>query len=349
MSKRDQRDRMYRDRLFQILAELLRDSGPYTFREKAEIYGVTERTIRKNIDYLIQSLNEPNQRKYIIKGRGYYKGNFKQAVANLRPEVRLYLFLALQQLQPMLTGQGEKAYRELMNFVFSILSEEDIKRLKGWKEFYYINQYGFPLNRNHFYDTLHEIFEAIRLHQILQFKRPRGTYRYFDPYGVYHTKNTFYIIGLLMPARDQYETKQLRHTRLDRMEEVVMLPNHSLLHKNKEELRIYKKNQAKAYIAQMLEAEHDGNRQDYVIQVFDEAVFRRIKERQWHPKQVIQRSEKRGVVGEIIFPQVASWWEVKKWVLGWGSAVELIEPRDKRIEIKEEIKMLFDRYHWLDK
>lgn len=347
MSKRDQRDRMYRDRLFEILAELLRDSSRFTFREKAKIYGVTERTIRDNINYLVKNLNEPNQREYIIKRRGYYQGNFKQAVANLRPEVRLYLFLALQQLQPMLTGKGEKAYRELMNFVFSILSGEDIQRLKDWKEFYHINQYGFPLNRHHFYDTLHEIFEAIRQQQIIRFLRS-GTFRYFDPYGVYHTKNTFYIIGLFMPAPDRYHKKKtLYHTRLDRMEKVEMLSDYrSLLHKNKDELRIYKKKQAKAYIAQMLEAERDGDRQDYVIRVFDEAVFRRIEERGWHPKQVIRRSEKKGVVGEIIFPQVASWREVKKWVLGWGSAVELIEPRDKRNEIKEEIKkMLLDRYH----
>jgi len=46
-------------------------------------------------------------------------------------------------------------------------------------------------------------------------------------------------------------------------------------------------------------------------------------------------------VGEIVFPKITSWMEIKKWVLGWGSAVELVKPAEKRRELRDEIQTMF--------
>ncbi|MBH8597291.1 WYL domain-containing protein [Thermoactinomyces sp. CICC 10523] len=106
----------------------------------------------------------------------------------------------------------------------------------------------------------------------------------------------------------------------------------------KEEVWIYKKNHAQQYINQMLEAEHGKSKDDYVIRIYDKEVFKRIREKQWHPEQKIIPFEGEGAVGEIPFSKVSSWLEMKKWVLGWGSAVELIQPAENRRELCEEIK-----------
>ncbi|WP_124726784.1 helix-turn-helix transcriptional regulator [Staphylospora marina] len=339
MSKVHQVHAKYRDRLIGIIAELLRDPGPHGIKDAAKRYGISQEKLRKDLNYLIKKLNHVNKKEYIIRGRGYFEGNFARAVANLSPEVRLYLFLALRQVQPMLKGEGEKAYRELLEHAYSVLSEEDVRRLKEWSDFYFVSEYGYPQSRSHFYQSLQEVFEAIRFNKMLRFKH-KGNIRYFDPFGVFYAKHTFYLIGHLMKTPD-VSYKKLIHIRLDRIQDMVRTIHSSPLGRKKEEVWPYKRNHVQNYIRQMLEAEHGRNKCDYVIRIYDQNVFQRIQEKQWHPDQVIRPIEAGEAVGEIIFPGMTSWMEIKKWVLGWGSAVELIKPAEKRKELWEEIKTMF--------
>ncbi len=329
----------YRDRLIEIIAELLRDPGPHSIRDKAERYGISQEKLRKDLNYLISKLNDMNQREYIIRRRGYYEGNFVRAVANLSREVRLYLFLALQQLRPMLKGGGEKAYQELLNHVYSVLSEEDVRRLKDWSHFYFVSEYGYPLNRKHFYQSLQEVFDSIRLNQILRFHH-NGKIKYFDPYAIYYAKHTFYLIGKRIMKPD-FSGNRLVHMRLDRIRDLERTIHPCPEREKKEEIWVYKQNHAKDYIERMLEAEQGQEKTDYVIRVHDKKAFERIREKQWHPKQEIHAITEGEAVGEITFPDTTSWLEVKKWILGWGSAIELMKPAEKRKEICEEIKTMY--------
>lgn len=346
MSQIHKKHKQYRERLLTILADLLRDPGPYSITEMANRFQITPRKLRDDIQYLIEKLNVVNQREYIIRERGYYKGNFPRAVANLSPQVRLYLFLALKQVGPVLEGEGQKAYDEFLRHVYSILAEEDVKRLKEWADFYHISQYGYPIQRSHFYQSLSEILEAIRYGQVITFHK-NGHKRYLDPFCVYYAKQTFYIVGQYLSLPDQYPRRiDIRHTRLDRMNQVERLYHHySQLDRQPSEIKDYKKRRSAEYIKQMLEAEFNGERETYVINILDPDVYRRILEKEWHPCQSIVPSPQPGVVGQIRIPQIASWYEMKKWILGWGSSVELMEPQEKRLEIKDEIhRLFFDRY-----
>ena len=187
----------------------------YPRRKYAEISNISKKM-----------LNQRNQREYIIRGHGYYQGNFARAVANLSPEVRLYLFLALRQVQPLLKGEGERAYQELLEHTYSVLREEDVRRLKEWSGFYFVSEYGFPRNRTHFYRALQDVFEAIRYDQILQFEH-RGRRKYFDPYGVYYAKHLFYLIGKLVKWPDGPDLP-LIHLRLDRIRDISRILVHLL-------------------------------------------------------------------------------------------------------------------------
>lgn len=344
MSKVHQTHAQYRDRLIDIIAELLRDPGPHWIREKAKHYRISQEKLRKDLNYLIEKLNHTNQKEYIIRGRGYYKGNFARAISNLSPKVRLYLFLALRHIQPMMKGGGEKAYRELTEHVYSVLSEEDVRRLEEWTGFYFVSEYGYSKRRNHFYHALQEVLEAIRFNIILRIIY-NGNIRYFDPYAVYYAKHTYYVIGHRMKTTDEifsiHSSYKPIHIRLDRIQDIVWTRYNSPLGKRKEEVWTYKQNHARVYIEQMLEAENDRDKCDYVIRIYDKKAFQRIQEKQWHPKQVIRPLDGEEAVAEIIFQDVASWMEIKKWILGWGSAVELIKPIERRKELIEEIKVMY--------
>jgi predicted DNA-binding transcriptional regulator YafY len=68
---------------------------------------------------------------------------------------------------------------------------------------------------------------------------------------------------------------------------------------------------------------------------------RLVAEGKWHPTQRLE--ELPG--GEIIFrAEVEGTWEVKKWILGWGSAAEVLEPPELREEIRRELEEMAGRY-----
>ncbi|MHB8170816.1 MAG: helix-turn-helix transcriptional regulator [Thermincolia bacterium] len=74
---------------------------------------------------------------------------------------------------------------------------------------------------------------------------------------------------------------------------------------------------------------------------FDSPVSRLIRESTWHYTQEIQE-----LPGDrlIFSARVEGTWEIKKWILGWGSAAVCLEPRELRDEIAGELREMVDRY-----
>jgi predicted DNA-binding transcriptional regulator YafY len=168
MGKIHDRHKRYRERLLRIIVFLLQNPGSHSIQEMVKRFNVSDKTLRGDFRYLEEIFNA-NGRQYIIRKHGRIEANFSRAVANLNPEVRLYFFLALKQVEPILRGEGERAYKELLQHAYAVLPKEDVERLKDWDKFYFISQYGYPLHRSHFYKTLTEVLDAIRFHQILKF------------------------------------------------------------------------------------------------------------------------------------------------------------------------------------
>jgi proteasome accessory factor B len=68
--------------------------------------------------------------------------------------------------------------------------------------------------------------------------------------------------------------------------------------------------------------------------LFDKEVANWVTERQWHPSQQI-RTRKNGAI-ELAFP-AAGLFEVQRWVLSWGSHVKVLEPKELKSMLAEEI------------
>ncbi|MCL6477226.1 MAG: transcriptional regulator [Peptococcaceae bacterium] len=68
---------------------------------------------------------------------------------------------------------------------------------------------------------------------------------------------------------------------------------------------------------------------------------RLIAEGAWHPTQRLEQLPG----GEVIFrAEVEGTWEVKKWILGWGSSAEVLSPPELRDEIRRELAEMAGRY-----
>jgi predicted DNA-binding transcriptional regulator YafY len=61
---------------------------------------------------------------------------------------------------------------------------------------------------------------------------------------------------------------------------------------------------------------------------------RYIQERQWSHEQKITKRKDGSILLQI---KTSGWYDVKKWILSFGSEAELLEPEALRREITEEI------------
>ena len=74
-----------------------------------------------------------------------------------------------------------------------------------------------------------------------------------------------------------------------------------------------------------------------IVIKFDEYQARWIRERRWHTSQQIEELPS----GELILRlRVGGLGEVKRWIMGYGSHAEVLEPESLRREIKEEVKKM---------
>ena len=84
---------------------------------------------------------------------------------------------------------------------------------------------------------------------------------------------------------------------------------------------------------------------DKPIQVkirFSKEVAPYIRERTWAPNQRITENEADGSI--ILEMETCGWLDVKKWVLSYGVQAEVLEPKEMREEIVEELKTCIEKY-----
>jgi predicted DNA-binding transcriptional regulator YafY len=75
---------------------------------------------------------------------------------------------------------------------------------------------------------------------------------------------------------------------------------------------------------------------------FSREVAPYIRERTWSPNQRITENEADGSI--ILEMETCGWVDVKKWVLSHGAQAELLEPKEMRKEIAEELKNCHGHY-----
>ena len=143
--------------------------------------------------------------------------------------------------------------------------------------------------------------------------------RTVDPYHLNNIHGDWYLIAYCHTRhapRDFLTSRIKAHKRL--LSTFQVNPNFSL----------------SAYLETGFLAERAAEPENVVIK-FDEYQARWIRERQWHSSQQIEELPS----GELILRlRVGGLGEVKRWVMGYGSHAEVLEPESLRREIEEEIK-----------
>ena len=145
--------------------------------------------------------------------------------------------------------------------------------------------------------------------------------RIVDPYHLHNIQGDWYLIAYCHTRREprDFLTNRIRaHKRLPSTFQVA--PDFSL----------------NTYLETGFLAERATEPENIVIK-FDEYQARWIRERRWHTSQQIEELPS----GELILRlRVGGLGEVKRWIMGYGSHAEVLEPESLRREIKEEVKKM---------
>lgn len=177
-------------------------------------------------------------------------------------------------------------------------------------------------------DVFEKIFQAIREKkrvQIEYFSLSSGEKRErkVDPYHLYNFQGVWYFCGYC------HLRNEVRDFALDRIEKIETL---------QETFELPKDFNIKDYLSQAFRI-FKGEKEKIRIK-FDSYQARWIRERIWHESQKIEELEN----GEIIFEIEANPEEIKRWILGYGSHAEVLEPISLREEIKKDLKVLLEFY-----
>jgi len=152
----------------------------------------------------------------------------------------------------------------------------------------------------------------------------KDTTRRVDPYQVWAMNGVFYLIGLCH-LRDAVRTFAM-----DRIEKLTILD---------ESFHLPKDFSLEQYLQTAFKVMR-GDPETIKIR-FDQDVAHVIRERIWHPSQEI-REQADGRVEVTL--EVPVNYEVISWILGFGSAAEVLQPTSLRKRIKEELAASLKRY-----
>jgi proteasome accessory factor B len=70
-------------------------------------------------------------------------------------------------------------------------------------------------------------------------------------------------------------------------------------------------------------------------------VARYVEEKKWHQSQKLKREKDGSLIAEF---QLSSTDEIRKWVLGFGRNAVVLEPREMREKIREDLRALLGLY-----
>ncbi|NLC76517.1 MAG: WYL domain-containing protein [Clostridia bacterium] len=146
-------------------------------------------------------------------------------------------------------------------------------------------------------------------------------FRNIDPYHLRYFRGAWYLIGYCHMRQD------IRIFALDRIKELNETAN------------IFTPIQdfsLPEYLQSSLGIEMGENLEEVVIK-FDRHQARWIRERCWHPSQVLEPQQDGSLILRLT---VSGLGEVKRWVMSFGSHAEVLAPASLREETKQEIEAM---------
>ena len=294
----------------------------------ARLLEVSERTINRDFDVLRDFYNAPME--YSAEHRGWYytKPNFfiKYIQINEGEFFSLALFdqLLLQYKNTPLEKQLRSIFRKIEGSLPENISV-DSRFLSG--DITYIPDALAPIVT----EVFDSVIDALKKRRSIIFDyRPlqKTTFmqRQIDPYHIICQRGNWYVIG------DCHLKKEVRIFSLSRMKNV---------RQTDEFFEIPAGFDARNYVDRTMGVWLSSRTRHKVRLLFSAEIGTFAAEHIWHENQSVVRNGDGSV--EVSF-ETTQLPEVKRWVLGQGSTVKVLEPQELVLEVTDEAKKLLEMY-----
>lgn len=287
---------------------------------RAEL-GVTKRTVQRDLEAL-QAANLPvvsetrngTVRWHFIEGFGT-----PSSVSFTLPEM-MALYFSKGLYKPL---QGTPFYESLQsafNKIGAAIPAQGLNFLKSLDDGISVTSFGWKDYSNS-KEILQQLTKSVFHHQTVEIAYTASGYdtpltRKVDSYRLWYVNNGLYLVGFDHLKRD------IRVFAVERIREITVT-NHRFEVPADFEFEEFTKT-----AFQMIWGEPQTVRIRFAP---DQAPF--IAERTWHPSQKITNEADGSLILEL---SIGNLWEVKRWLIGWGAAARVIQPKVLSDEIRAE-------------
>lgn len=318
-------------RQWSLLVSLSSRRQGMTIREIAAEFGVTQRTVLRDLAAL-QQVGFPLNEAKSAHGRKHWKLGDDPAAIPLRFtwDEAIALFLARRHLEPLAGTQLWESAQRAIRKIRATLNEPALRYLEKMSALFHrtTTSAGDYAEKGEMIDRLMIGIEDHRI-TFIEYQSNRSTepvtYEIY-PYGIAFHRNSLYLVA------HSVNHGELRHFKIDRLESVAV---ESLKFVPPDDFDLQQ------HFADSFGIFH-GNGQPTRVRIhFAAEVARYVEESNWHPSQSLTHHRDGSLLFEV---RLSSLEEVKSWVLSFGRHAEVLEPAGLREEMAEEVAAMLDGY-----
>ena len=292
-----------------------------TFAVDAE---VSQKTVQRDIDFLRDQCGAPIAYDRVRKGFHYENDTWMLPSVMLSEGELLAVLLAAKAMEQYRgTPAGEQLERIFDKLAEMLPDKIALRPEQLYAGFTFRGPPAKPVDADVWSTVVQGVLRQqtlrIRYHSFDMPKDQTPKEVLIDPYHIANLQGEWYVLGVYSGYEDVHQLA------LPRIRSAALTEQH---------FEVPPGFDARRLLATTFGRFVGDGSSHRVRLLFDKAVANWVTERQWHPSQQI-KTRKNGEV-ELEFP-AAGLYEVQRWVLSWGSQVQVLEPKEMRTMLAKEI------------
>ena len=272
---------------------------------------VTTKTIQRDLEFMRDRMDLPIE--YVATRNGYVYTEKVDAFPTLQiTEGELFAMLVAEKALQQYRGTPfEKRLVGAFRKLAQSLPETVSVNVADWEQTISFRTTAEPLVTLPILDSVALAMQRRRQLKLMYRKpgSPRADERIVDPYHLANVNGDWYLFAYDHLRKDLRTFVPARIVSAEPTGVVFKRPDRFALEQRlADSFKVHSK---------------DG---DYRVVVrFDESVADYIREKRWHPSQELAELPRGGVELRL---RLGSLPEIRRWILGWGGAVQVIEPKE---------------------